>query len=95
VRCGSIPEDRAAAVLKRLLHAQHQADPYEGRSFGLDAETGDLVFVASMELRDLSAPELLARLRGTFGALTLLRNEDRTPMAAGSMREVVLDAFAS
>jgi hypothetical protein len=95
VRCGSIPEEGAAYALKRLLEAQHQADPCEGKSFGMDAETGELLFVTSMELNDLSGMELLARLRKTFRALAALRDGDTRAHAEGSMREVIFETFTS
>jgi hypothetical protein len=95
VRCGAIPSDRAAAVLKRLLRAQHEADPRAGRSFGLDAVTGELLLVANMELQGLSAAEFLGRLRNVFGTLAALRDGDITPHAEGSLRDVIPETFAA
>jgi hypothetical protein len=95
IPCGAIPEDASIETLKRLLEAQHDADPCEGRSFGLDAETGALLFVTSIGLLGLSGMDLLARLRNIFGALATLRDSDAAPSAEGSMREVILESFTS
>jgi hypothetical protein len=95
VRCGTIPEESSATTLKRLLQAQHEADPCEGMSFGLEPQTGALLMVANMKLHGLSAVELLARLRKIFGALAVLRDGDTLPNAEGSMREVILQTFTS
>jgi len=95
VHCGLIVETGSAEVLKRLLQAQHDADPCDGTSFGLDAESGALLFVACMALHGLSAAELVARLRKMFVALATLRDTDPVPIAQGSMREVIFQSFAS
>ncbi|MGI4847209.1 MAG: CesT family type III secretion system chaperone [Janthinobacterium lividum] len=59
-RFGTIPQDRALAVMMRLLQLNRGFADLGERAFGIDADTGDVIFTTARDLFEATGSSLLS-----------------------------------